>query len=465
MSIAIPRRSFVEKLGLGAGAALLSPIAQTLVQEAHGQAPTRKIAVFFVVGNAINWDYNFTPPEFRAPDLNYPVLDGPTEFTWPKMIEPLLPWRARTLLVDGLANVPRTGSHGHSSGYATLSCFPAAHGMSNDGGGPPGGITIDQYLAERLGGTTRRKSVLYGVSQKPDAQLARIFAAARERPEPHVQSPSLLWSDLFGTLVSDGSGVNKGLTRQRVLLDTLRADIKRMQGAFAATERRKLDVYLGALEDFEKRERAAAGLTCNVTTPQPSATAPRSVEDRLESMHEMGVLALTCGLTNVLGISLGGGNAHDYFPTFTKISAGTRWEKGGIQGHDLGHQPRDTQGPGMDLVHGFATGLIARLAHALSQVKVGDATLFDNTVVVYTSDCGEQHHANHQRNPTVIVGTAGGKLKTGGRFLRYPKRGSRGYRSMADLFCTVATACGVPTNDFGKGGNEPVSGPLPEILG
>jgi hypothetical protein len=119
----------------------------------------------------------------------------------------------------------------------------------------------------------------------------------------------------------------------------------------------------------------------------------------------------------------------------------------------------------MDLCHSFNCGLLARMADALSAIKEGAGTMFDSTVMLYTSDNGEQHHSDKGRWPLVLLGDAGGKLRVDGRFLRFPQRGQSGNRSMADLFCSIATACGVPTDAFGKGGNEPVRGPIESLMG
>jgi hypothetical protein len=51
-------------------------------------------------------------------------------------------------------------------------------------------------------------------------------------------------------------------------------------------------------------------------------------------------------------------------------------------------------------VHSRSCSLLARMADALSMVKEGDKTMFDNSVMLYTSDNGEQHHAGHEPGPS-----------------------------------------------------------------
>jgi hypothetical protein len=455
------RRTFLERLGLGAGAALLGPVAQSLVSEARGQTVDRRRAIFFLHGNGLSYSASFTPPEFAAGGkYDYPVLDGPKEYTWPSMLRSLERYRARMLLVDGLPNHPRTGLSQHGTGYSALSCFAAAHNGSNEGEGLPGNITIDQLIAGKLGASTRAKSVLYGASTRPAGVYARAFAAGPEKPEPHFQSPRLMFNDLFGALVTDADGRNRGAYKQGLLVDGMRADIKRLEGSLAGAERRKLEHYVGAIEDFDKRLKLAASLDCKAP---PFAETGTTVEDRLEQMTEMATLALVCGLTNVVGVSVGVGDAHVQFPKYTRLHVGTRFEAdGGIHMH--GHSPPDVLGAAWDILHNFHGKLIARMADALAGIKEGDRTALDSSVLLYMSDNGGEHHSKHNRYPLVLLGNAGGKLKVDGRFIRYPAKGQKGSRSLADLYCTLATACGVPTESFGKGGNEPVQGPLSEIL-
>ncbi len=458
----ISRRSFVEKLGLGVGTFLLAPITKSLLSQAHGETPTRKRAVFCLIGAGIHWDWCFVPSDLRALGLDTPILPGRTDFAWPAMVASLEKYRKRTLLIDGLSNEPKSGTRGHSAGYSALSCFAAANGANNDGGGPPGNLTIDQFIGNAIGASSWRKTVLFGAASSTAPQKVHTFASGRSKPEAQFQSPRALFTDLFGPLATDSSGVARGAIRQRALLDLMRADIKRVESNLAAPERRALDHYLAAIEDFEKRQKALVGVTCKAPVMPLLDATMGTVEDRLDSMNEMTILAMICGLTNVAGIAVGCGNSHGHFPVYKRISKGTRWEAKGIG--ETGHEAKDIHGPSSDLIHNFNCGLLARMADALSAVKEGDRTMFDNSVMMYTSDNGEQHHAGHGRWPVVVLGDGGGKMRADGRFMRWPLGRSKASRSMADLFCSVSTACGAPTDTFGKGGNETVTGPLPEIM-
>lgn len=473
----LSRRTFIERLGLGAGAVLLSPIANALISEARGQVQDRKIAFFMLSGNGIHPDWLFTPKEFKPPgvgaegtqyDVKSTLLDAPKTFTLPPMFKAMEAYRSRMLLIDGLAN--KVTGPSHSTNYGALSAMGT--GESGDEGspggelGPPAGITIDQFIANQIGSKTPRKSVLYGISTAQTATAAGmygVFAAGKDKPLPTYQTPDALFTDVFGKTMTPSptapvGGGDKTLARQRIVFDTIRGDVKRLEGALAGTEKRKLELYLAAIEEFEKNQKAISTLTGSCKIPPSPMGKPATPVDALESMNLIGTLALTCGVTNVVGVAVGCGFSHDTFPDLSKLYAGTSFE--GVDGH--ANERARTES--FVILYNWLGKLMAKTIESLATIKVGDRTLWDNSVFVFTSDNGEEHHANYNRWPVALFGNAGGKLKADGRFLRYPARGSSGYRSMADLYCTLATSLGTPTNDFAKGGPEPVKGPLDLLM-
>ncbi|MDX2053528.1 MAG: DUF1552 domain-containing protein [Polyangiaceae bacterium] len=468
------RRSFVEKLGLGMGASLLYPIANSLIGEAQGQATERKVAIFLFVANGFHWQYIFPPPEFKEggdsavvmPTLN---LGNNKTFTMPRSFKPLEPYRDRLLMVDGLPNQSKVPSvdGGHGMMYMSLSCMPPGDGP---GDAMPGGITIDQYLAETLSLGCPRKSILIGSSTRPEAQRAALFAAGRNRPEPAIQSPYVLFQNLFGQAMASAASTAKG----RVLFDSLKDDITRLEANFGVEEKGKLQAYLAAMEEFEKREQALGGIQCTAPTAPAVDNGQREPVSALESLHAIGSLGITCGISNVMGIDVGSGFSHDTMPEVTKLLAGTNFEQqlmSGISG--VGHEADQLQGDVLAIIHAWLAGLIAKSIEDMKKVALPSGkNLYDNSLTVFGSDNGEQHHAGHHRWPLVLVGNAGGGIKADGRFLRWPAKGSNGSKALADLYSSLAVGFGlgprpmgeVQPNEFGKGGHEPINGPLPEIM-
>ncbi|MDX2018863.1 MAG: DUF1552 domain-containing protein [Deltaproteobacteria bacterium] len=450
----ISRRRFVENLGLSSGALFLKPIAESLFNRAQGAAVRTKRVVYLLSGNGMRRDWTFTPPEISLPSSGWdPVLPGKTSFTWPAMFKKLEPYRSRALLIDGLAN--QMPGAMHSTGYGALSCFTAAGGASNEELAAPGGITIDQHIAKGM--NTAFKSVLVGVGPNKS-----VFASGRERPEAAITDPAQLHRALFGASASDTNGLAGGnRLRQKALFDVYRKDIARLTRGLATSERIPLDRYLEAIEGLDQQARLLAGLVC----PAPSAPAAAAVvEDTLEQVVTFANMALICGITNVVGISAGTSKSHNHFPKYTRAlrDAGLDpAERDWTYGHDEDSIVRQ----GMTAVYNYLSGIFVSMIKALEKVPEGDGNMFDNTVFIMLSCNAEAHHANHEGWPMLVVGNAGGALKADGRFIRYPHKGSsKEYRGLCDFHSTIATAVGVATESFGKGGSEPPKGVLSELL-
>ena len=102
------------------------------------------------------------------------------------------------------------------------------------------------------------------------------------------------------------------------------------------------------------------------------------------------------------------------------------------------------------MIRRFHFDLIARLAKKLESVPEGDGTMLDNTVIVYVSDGAEGHHSRCWEWPMVVLGNAGGKLKTG-RYVDYPGYGQLG----ASHESTPGSGAGPQTSGPGAGGRGP----------
>ena len=121
----------------------------------------------------------------------------------------------------------------------------------------------------------------------------------------------------------------------------------------------------------------------------------------------------------------------------------------------------------------FHAQRVAALAKRLDAIPEGNGTVLDNTLIVWMSDSGEEHHGFCGEWPMVLIGNLGGRLKTDGRFLQYPtwqERGDQipGHRTIANFYLALLHAVGDRRKQFGeqdqnlKGTDQ--SGPLAEIL-
>jgi hypothetical protein len=435
----IHRRTFVERLGLGVGAWLLSPLARNLVKEAQGAEPNRRRLLLIFDGNG--WDHQrcFMPSAFQSRNANEAFESR--DFALPPSMAALAPYRNKLLVLDNARNYQGpTLQAGHYKGFMPATCMPHI-------GTAPGGPSIDQVIGRKLLHSNPYTAVNFAARERPGGLVNGIFAAGAGQPLPQFSSPEMATVSLFAPVAGTATGAAL-LAKRRRLLDVIKDDVSRLRSNLAANERLKLDQYTAALEDIGGRQQKLEAIK-NCGTP---VTAPGSgLEDQLAAHMDNAAAALICGLTQVATL-LGPGT-------------GISWAKLGISDtHALGHDNSAGGIAGKNKIYNFYAAQIARFAQKLAAIPEGNGNMFDNTIVFWSNHNAEGHHSKGEVYPTVLVGTAGGRIKADGRFIRFGARGRADAHSLAEVFCTIAHAMGAPTDTFGKGGGEPVNGPIQQLV-
>jgi hypothetical protein len=437
----IHRRSFIERLGLGAGAVLLSPIANALVREARGQTSKRKRLLLVFDGNGFDYKRSFLPAGLDG-KLSSKLFQT-KDFGLPPAVAGLAPYRNKLLMLDGAANSQGPGfSAGHFKGYMGATCVPHI-------GSTPGGPSIDQVIGKGLAGSSPYRTI--NLSATPNANgglISMVFAAGPGQPVPSITSPSQAIASIFAPVSGDQVGAAL-LTKRRSLLDVVRDDVKKLQSSLAGRERLKLEQYLVALYDIGVRQQKLESLK---GCAGPGAPTTGSLEDNITAHFDIAAAALICGLTQVV--------------TITSPGTGTIWAKllgSSTDTHVIGHDNSPGAFTKRNSLHNFHAEQIARLCKKLEAVRENDGTMFDNSVAFFANHNAEGHHSKGQFYPSVLVGTGGGVIKADGRFIKFGGHDDPGFHSLGDVYCTIAHAMGVPTDSFGKSGNEKVTGAIPEI--
>jgi hypothetical protein len=434
----IHRRTFVERLGLGVGTLALAPFARSLIRDAHGQVARRRRVLILFDGNGWTHPECFVPANLGARKLDEAFETK--DFAMHPSMAALSPYRDRMLVLDNVWNYQGPTLHsGHYKGYMPTTCMPHA-------GTAPGGPSIDQVIGRALLKNNPYVSVNFAARSQAGGLVHTIFAAGFGQGLPVMTSPEMALASLFAPV----SGTQVGaalLAKRRRLLDVLNEDIKRMRTGLAGREKIKLDQFASALEDIGSRQQKLETLKA-CAAPMPTSVA--GLEDNLAAHIDNAAAALMCGLTQVATIDGPG--------------TGQSWNKLGISDtHALGHDGSAAGTANKNKIYNYWAQMIVRFAARLAMVPEGGGNMFDNTVVFWSNHNGGGHHSRGDRYPAVLIGNAGGGLKADGRFIRFPDRGKSGARSTAEVFCSLAHALDAPTDTFGKGGGEPVAGPVPQI--
>lgn len=454
------RRSLLKGMSLGAGSLVLSPIVQQLTAQAAGaQQLKRQRFVFVLEGNGLN-PHQVQPlgikPKKGGSHRNDddPLEDiSLADHKLPEALEPVADFKQRMCIIQGLSG--RICGGGHSNDFGALGVFPGKKGAA--------GETIDAALARARGGIFPHVGL--GITGRQEHTV--IYNSSAWGPGqkiPMQMNPELAYSSLFGSVA--GGAAQQDFVARNNLLDFMKDDVKRVSGRLAGPERERLDSYLHAFESLRDRQSRLNEIesTLREKAPVTNNKYASAVEtDRLDAQFDIAAGALISGLTDVVTLASGVGNQH-FGVKFTGLGIN-------IGKHGIGHGGSDgdrTSDVLSTMIRRFHFDLIARLMRKLEAMPEGDGNMLDNTVIVYMSDAAEGHHSRCWEWPFVILGNGGGKLKTDGRFLQYPRYGAPGHRTIANLYLSLLHAAGVPRDSFGM--EDPMlkdldqTGPLAELM-
>lgn len=452
------RRQLLRGVTLGASSVLLSPFVHRLSAETRGNYHPKRF-VFVMEGNGFNPNQAqpATIPRKKSAQSRNDVdelQDIPlADHKLSEAMQPLNEFKDRLTVIQGLSS--RICGGGHSNNFGALGVYSSKAGAF--------GETIDMALAKAL--PSIFPQVGLGISDKPEHSIIyNTSVLERGKKVPTQCRPDLAYQQLFGS-VADGDAA-KSFHAKTNLLDFMVDDVKRLEKRLSAQEKEKLGDYLGAFESM--RDRQSRLLTSQDVLekhkPKTDDKYFSDIEtDRLDSQFDIGAAALISGLTNVLTIASGCGDPY-FSVKFTGL--GIHFGK-----HAIGHGGSYNGMTSQELsakIRTFHFEQMASLAKKLQQVPEGDGTMLDNTVIVYLSDAAEGHHSRCWEWPFVVLGDLGGRLKTRGRFLCYPKYGEKGHRTVSNLYTTFLQAAGAPRERFGQAdpglSHLDQDGPLSELL-
>ena len=460
------RRSFLRNSGLGAGALALHPVVQQLQARAEGKGAQGLRFVFVVESNGL-------PPEQLAPGgivrkrRRQEPLNGPADFfeaslagrKLPSSIEPIAKWQDKLTILQGLSG--KVAGGGHSNNFQALGAFGAGRGQSGESTAILG-PTIDGALAKHIGGIFPHIGL--GISKRLENSVVySISAIGANKPLPIMVKPDQAMGTLFGS-VADGNAKNDFMAK-RNLLDFLRDDIKRVEKQLAGPEREQLGAYLASFDTLGDRQSRLNEIekTLRKHAPVPNDKYTSEVEtDRLDAQFDLAAASLIAGLTNVVTLSSAAG-----IRDFDICFSGLGLKKGKHHtGHGGGQNGMDWSQT-YEYIRHFHFEQIAKLCKRLESIPEGDGTMLDSTLIIYMSDAAEGHHSRCWEWPFVLIGNAGGKLKSG-RFLDYPGYGMPSHRTTANFYTTLLNLAGNPAERFGMADPNlkdlDQTGPLAELL-
>ena len=463
------RRSFLRNAGSGALA--LAPFMQHVRAHAAGDAAQLpKRFVFVVRGNGLR-PYGIMPEgleEFGADRFKADKLIDRSlaDHALNDSMKSLEPFKDQLSIVQGLSSKICKGPHGGH--FGVLGAYTSGDHA------PPRKETLDFTLAKQFPGIFPH--LAFHIGTKPD-ELFRyldISAQGKNTRTPAYASAMLAYKDIFGTVMTGDSAKIEAEAHGN-LMDFLVDDVKRAQKSLNAAEKEKLDHYLHGFEALRDRQVKLNRMGAELGKHAPALDDKFTSEietHRLEAHFDLAAASLITGLTNVVTIRADQlevryqGFDHQ---RMKEISLHEIGHTADVEGREDRYDSNWKQGREMrGKIRTFQMELLAGLATKLKAVPEGDATMFDNTVIVFLSDAGSQHHTGYENMPLLVLGNMGGAFKTG-RYLHYPTYNQPGHRTLANLHMSLLHSAGMPSDrygdrDLGLGDAIDQDGPLAELM-
>jgi hypothetical protein len=434
-----------------AGACATLPLLESMdaaAQEAMGAGPQRLILL-----------YN---PNGTIPEAFWPGADATeTAFTLGPILEPLADFKDRMLILRGLdigvaeaSGLPGGPHQRGIGGLYTGSELQTGTMADGDGSlaGWANGVSVDQEVVRRLNPPTLLPSLELGVRATAADVMGRISYSGPGSPVPPMNDPREVFQRLNSGFMNDLSGPEQaaGRDQRRLVMAAVQSQYASLRPKVSLLDRQKLERHADFLNGIVRR--LDYGIRPGPACIAPSEPPTLGVEDATDMPDitrlqlDLLALAFACDLTRVASVQFS-----------TAINAiGFPWLNSTAEGHNLSHRgPSDTAAKDQLTQRSrWYADQIAYLARQLAAVTEGDRTILDNTVMVWGNELSLGNSHSHTEIPFMLLGSAGGRLRTG----RYLQFGSQPHNR---LLVSLLQVMGVEATTFGHrdfGGGGPLAG-------
>jgi hypothetical protein len=347
------------------------------------------------------------------------------------------------------------------------------------GNSPSNGETFDQLIARSLPKATPLPSMQLGLFNGNGGLDERHSALSRNMSWSNAGTP--LGKDLepraiFDKLVAAGAGgtnadpaAAEAAARRRALdlsaLDALADSTSALQNRLGRSDRERLDQYLTGVRELELKIKNINEMPAPSTSACKAVELPADVsqaEVRSKAMNDLIVMALSCGVTNIATYMLDNSRSDLVYSWVRRRD----FEKGGAELSGTAtayHESQHHTGTSPDFasITHWHVQRVADLVQKLDQIKEGDRTLLDNSLVVFLSDMHHGDHASYDLPFAMFGGT--GTFRQN-ELVALPEN-IEDIRQLRDVYFTIATRYfGLDIPSFGEDMRKIPNQPVTELL-
>lgn len=338
-------------------------------------------------------------------------------------LQPIREFREDFTVFSGLSHPSVDGGHSAEKSFLTGMPHPGSQSFRNS-------ISLDQVAANEIGGATR-------FAYLPVSLSGRSLSWTRGGVEiPSETRPSYVFARLFlEGKPSEKEQVMRRLKDGQSVMDVVLSKAKAMERRVGARDREKLDEYFTAVRETERRLVKSEEWE-HKPKPTTEWKPPRDIADktdvigRARLMYDMIHLALESDSTRIVTFFKNGVNAVPPIPGVSQDY------------HNLSHHGKDTAKiQELAIIEKAQMTAFGEFLAKLKNSREGDASLLDNTSILFGSNLGNASSHNNRNLPILL---AGGGFKHG-QHLAFD---SDNNYPLANLFVSMLHRLGIERDAF-----------------
>jgi hypothetical protein len=433
----LARRTFLR----GLGTTLALPFLDAMVPAMRASAAAKPVRTAFVY-----------VPNGCIMNVWTPSKEG-KGFEFTPTLKAVEPFRDHLNVVTGLAQIngralgDGAGDHARAGATWLTGVHPKKTEVDIHAG-----VSADQVAARELGKATQLASLELGL-ESPSlagdcdsgyscAYTNTISWSSPTTPLPVEVNPRAVFERLFGDGDStDPAARLASMKEQASILDYVRGDAARLSSGLGARDRNKLDQYMEAIRDIERRIQKAEQQNATLQIPvmeRPSGV-PEEFEEHAKLMTDLMALAFQADMTRIVSFMMAREGSNRPYRTIG-ISDGH---------HSVTHHMNDPEKIAKTAkINAFHVQTFAYMLEKMRNTPDGDGTLLDHSQILYGSSISDGNAHTHHDLPLLLAGGANGQIKCG-RHIRYAKE-----TPMNNLLLTMLDQAGVHVEKLGDSTGE-----------
>lgn len=382
------------------------------------------------------------------------------DFELTRQLKPLEKFRKDILVLGELMNKNSQfkGADGHYAKSASLlTCMPIKQTIGDNISS--GGVSIDQVIAQKVGNETLFPSLEYGLDRITtgvdiNVGFTRLYGSSISwqsptQPMSKEIDPRLAFDRLFRSFVP-GVKVKEDPWKQSVL-DLVMEDANALKRNLGRSDQDKVSEYLESIRSVEKRisnqankEKFAANITPDIR--RELVRVNQNIDEYVEMYAGVDITEKTRLMLDIMALAFWSDASRvTSFMFGNSVSDRNFSFLDGVSGnhHSISHH-MDKQELLEEYVRITAWHVeqYAYFLDKLRNIKEGDKTLLDNSMVMFASDLRDGNRHSPRNLPIILAGKGGGKIKTGQNLI-YEKD-----TPLSNLYLTMLHSMGIEEQQF-----------------